>query len=253
MTQIALHLIRNATLKLRFGGCTLLVDPYLVAQHEGKTYGGRLRSPLAPLPMPVADILNDVDAVFVSHLHSDHFDEAAKRLLPRELPVLCAAPIADGIRASGFAHVTVIDGGLHWSGTALELTGGRHGPDEVLAEMGAVHGFIATCPDAPTLYWVGDSIWCPEVRAAIGRHRPNYIVVHACGAAWKGVGPLVMDAHHVEALLRHAPWATVVATHMDCVDHATVSRVQLAQHFRSLPALRRRLRIPADGETLVLG
>ncbi len=118
--------------------------------------------------------------------------------------------------------------------------------------MGEVHGFVASIPDAPSIYWVGDSIWCPEVRQTIDRHSPAYIVVHACGAHWNGNGPLVMDEHHVEALLRHAPRATVIATHLDCVDHATVSRAQLAQHFQDMPALRRRLCIPADGETVSL-
>ncbi|WP_407353632.1 MBL fold metallo-hydrolase [Luteimonas sp. R10] len=252
MTQIALQLIRSATLKLRLGARTLLIDPYLAAQHEGVSYGGRLRSPLAPLPLPVTEILAGVDAAFVSHLHSDHFDEAARRLLPPDMPILCAAALADDIRASGFRHVTAIETDTQWSGTGFELTGGRHGPDSVLAEMGEVHGFVASMADAPTLYWVGDSIWCPEVRTVVDRRRPAHVVVHACGATWRGSGSLVMDEHHVEALLRHAPWATVTATHLDCVDHATTSRARLARHFRSMPTLRRRLWIPADGETLAL-
>lgn len=252
MTAIRLQLIRNATLKLRFDDRTLLVDPYLAGQHEGRMYGTRQRSPLVPLPMPVAEILDGVDAVFVSHLHSDHFDDAARRILPRAMPILCAEAIAVEIRACGFSDVVAIGAKHRWFEVTFELTGGRHGPDSVLAEMGAVHGFVASMPGAPTLYWVGDSIWCPEVRAAVDRHRPAHIIVHACGATWHGAGPLVMDEHHVEALLRHAPHADVVATHLDCVDHATTSRAQLQRHFRRAPGLLQRLRIPADGEVLLL-
>jgi L-ascorbate metabolism protein UlaG (beta-lactamase superfamily) len=45
--------------------------------------------------VPVGELLRGVDAVFVSHLHSDHFDAAAQQLLPKDLPILCPAPIAE--------------------------------------------------------------------------------------------------------------------------------------------------------------
>lgn len=247
-----LQLIRSATVKIRTDdeGATLLVDPYLAARGEGRSYAGTLMSPLVELPLPVPELLADVDAVFVSHLHSDHFDDAAKTLLPKGLPLLCPAPIAAALRGFGFTAVTAIDDGIDWRGCRLTLTGGRHGPDEILEALGEVHGFVLEQPGAATLYWVGDSIWCAPVREALAKHAPDVVVAHACGATLRGAGPLVMDEAHVEALLRAAPQATVIATHLDTVDHATVSRAQLAAHFAGQPALQQRLRIPADGETL---
>jgi len=252
MGEPALHLqlLRSATLKIRAGAATLLVDPYLAEQGQGRSYAGVHTSPLVGLPMPVAELLADVDAVFVSHLHSDHFDDAAKALLPRALPLLCPAALAEPLRGFGFTDVTPIADGLDWRGWRLELTGGRHGPDEILEALGEVNGFVLRRPGAPTLYWIGDSIWCEPVLEALRKHAPDVIVAHACGATLRGVGPLVMDEAQVEALLRAAPQATVVATHLDAVDHATVSRAQLAAHFAHQPLLAQRLRIPADGETV---
>ena len=247
-----LQLIRSATVKISAAGTTLLVDPYLAAKAGGKSYAGTLTSPLVDLPMPLEELLRDVDAVFVSHLHSDHFDDKARQVLRRDLPLLCPAPIAEPLRAMGFSDVTAIVEQHVWRGWRLTLTGGRHGPDEVLPALGEVHGFVLQLAGAPTLYWVGDSIWCEPVREALERFSPDVVVAHACGATMGGVGPLVMDEAHVEALLRAAPRCTVIATHLDAVDHATVSRAQLAQHFDALPDLQRRLRIPVNGEVLSL-
>ncbi|MBX3621335.1 MAG: MBL fold metallo-hydrolase [Rhizobacter sp.] len=250
--RLQLQLVRNATLKLTLGSFTLLIDPYLAALHEGKSYGGVQRSPLVPLPMGLDVLLGDVDAVFVSHLHSDHFDDVAQRVLPRDTRLLCPAAIAGPIRTLGFSRVTPIDDTLEHAGLHLRTTPCRHGPDAVLADMGPVHGLLLADRSGPLLYWVGDSVWCPEVAGVIDQHAPPHLVVHACGATWHGQGPLVMDAPQVEAVLRHAPGARVVATHLDCVDHATVSRADLARHFEPLAGLRSRLTVPADGERLTL-
>ncbi|MFP3458551.1 MBL fold metallo-hydrolase, partial [Psychrobacter sp. SIMBA_152] len=72
--------IRNATVVLDYAGTRLLVDPYLAEQgaypgFEG-TANSHLRNPTAPLPMPVAEII-DADAVILTHVHPDHWDEAA--------------------------------------------------------------------------------------------------------------------------------------------------------------------------------
>lgn len=246
------QLIRSATVKITAAGATLLVDPYLAAKGGGKCYAGTLTSPLVELPLALSEVLNGVDAVFVSHLHSDHFDTAAQALLPKDMPMLCPASIAPRLREFGFGDVTAIDSALRWCGCTITLTGGRHGPDDEIVEaMGAVNGFVLAAPGEPTLYWAGDTIWCAEVQAEIERWRPDAIVVHACGATWRGRGPLVMDEAHVAAVLRAAPRAAVVATHLDVVDHATVTREQLRRWFeRCEPELARRLRVPADGEVL---
>lgn len=247
-----IQLIRSATVKISAGGATLLVDPYLAPKGGGKTYAGTLTSPLVELPLLLDELLHDVDAVFVSHLHSDHFDTRAQQVLRKDMPILCPAPIAASIRAMGFADVMAIEQRTQWRHWTLTLTGGRHGPNTVLAAMGDVHGFVLHVDSEPTLYWVGDSIWCAPVREAIERFDPVAVVVHACGATWRGLGPLVMDASQVEALLREAPRCSVIATHLDAVDHATVSRADLAQHFAPWPLLAQRLRVPHDGQVLDL-
>lgn len=246
------QLIRNATVKLRFPGFTMLVDPCLADPGVGRSYAGARTSPLVPLPLPIETLLADIDAIFVSHLHSDHFDDAARRHISRDMLMLCPQAIASELRKDGFKNVVGIADEYHVGGLTLKITGGRHGPDEVLADMGPVNGFLATLAGTRPIYWVGDSIWCPDVAAVIGDARPGTVIVHACGADWDGHAPLVMDEAMVEATLRAVPDGRVIATHMDCVDHATVSRASLRAHFTHLPHLAARLSIPEDGEVFAV-
>lgn len=246
-----LQLLRSATVKLHFADRVLLIDPWLAGKGEGRSYTGDRRSPLVDLPMPIERIIERVDAVLISHLHSDHFDDAARAVLSKRTPVLCSPRDAPAIAADGFQDVAGIVGQVGLGRVTVTLTGGEHGPPAVLDEMGAVSGFVFRASGEPTVYWVGDSILCDEVRRTITLHRPDVLVVHACGANWGPHAPLVMDAAMVAELLDLAPTATVVATHMDAVDHATVSRRDLRNFIdRAVPDAAARLKIPADGQTL---
>src|ERR1043166_1868448 len=46
-------------------------------------------NPLVELPEPPEALVARLDAVLVTHLHQDHFDDTARRLLPRDKPLLC--------------------------------------------------------------------------------------------------------------------------------------------------------------------
>ena len=189
-----IQLVRSATIRVSLAGTVLLIDPWLAARGEGRSYAGRVRSPLVDLPMPVEDVVDGIDAVLVSHLHSDHIDAAGAQAIPPGTPVLAPRRDVAGLRALGVANVVPVEGSATVGAIEIVLTPGRHGPDDVLPAMGEVSGFILRAPGEPSLYWVGDSILCDEVRAVIRSERPEVIVVHACGADWEGTAPLVMDA-----------------------------------------------------------
>nr|MDJ0757268.1 MBL fold metallo-hydrolase [Ardenticatenaceae bacterium] len=78
-----LQLIRNATLRIKYAGQTILIDPYLANKHTLPSYAGKSKNPLVDLPLPAAEVVAGVDLVIVSHLHGDHFDQAAQDLLPK--------------------------------------------------------------------------------------------------------------------------------------------------------------------------
>lgn len=245
-----IQLIRNATLRLAMAGRVFLIDPWLAAKGKGRSYAGTEISPLVDLPLTAEQVIAGIDAVVISHLHSDHFDDAARALLPKATPILCHSRIAWDIKAFGFTDVRAIDGSMSFDGVMIRTTDGLHGPPEVLDDMGPVSGFVFEAPEEPVLYWAGDTILCRDVRSAIEHHCPEIIVVHACGARWNGNGPLVMDAGMVAETIGIAGAAQVIATHLDAVDHATFTRASLRAALERVPGAQHLL-IPADGETLV--
>jgi L-ascorbate metabolism protein UlaG (beta-lactamase superfamily) len=244
-----IRLIRSATLTVELAGMRLLIDPWLAARGAGKSYSGRGPSPLVDLPCPVEELLEGIDAVLVSHLHSDHFDEVAQTRLARSIPIRCHTRDRDAIKAMGFEDVRAIGDAIRIGHVTIRTTDGRHGPPEVLEDMGEVSGFLISAPSEPTLYWAGDTILCPEVESVLAGERPGIVVIHGCGALWNGKGPLVMDAAMVMETLRLAGEAKVIVTHLDAVDHATVSRADILSAARTWPDSDR-LHVPRDGEVL---
>jgi L-ascorbate metabolism protein UlaG (beta-lactamase superfamily) len=244
-----LQLIRNATLKLRYGGRTILVDPDFGPLHSRRSFTGRSPNPMVELPLPIADILAAVDLVIVSHLHADHFDEVAKAALPKHLPLLCQLGDEGKIAEAGFESVTPLEHFLRIGSIVLKRHPAQHGTGAVIDKMGSVMGFSLEAPGEPTLYWCGDSVLHPPLREAVAATDPDVIVAHSCGARWDET-LIVMDAGQTLDLCEAAPRTTVVAAHMEALDHATVDRAALRQAAAARGIPPGRLLIPADGETI---
>ena len=65
----------------------------------------------------------------------------------------------------------------------------------------------------------------------------------------KGVGPILMGAEDVAMVHEAAPEARLVATHMEAVNHATLSRADL-RAFAKQRGFADLLEVPEDGETI---
>lgn len=248
-----LRLIRNATMVWDYGGQHILTDPLFADRFALTSYSGRARSPLVELPLPIDDILAGVELVLLSHLHSDHFDAMARERLSRDLPVYCQPADVPRLQSHSFTRVTPVESSLAWPAGTLTRIQGRHGVGPVEEDMGVSSGYALQAPGEPTVYWAGDSVLCDETRAAIERYHPDVIITHSCGATWPvddGHALIVMDAAQTRETSELAPWAQVVAIHLDSVDHATVSRADLRQAVAAA-GLENRILIPEDGEDLV--
>lgn len=247
-----IQLIRNATLRVEYGGRTFVVDPYLAAKHSLPSFTGKSPNPLVGLPCPPDEVIDGVELAVVSHLHTDHFDATAQRLLPKDVPVLCQPGDESAIEDKGFSNVRPVADTIDWQGITITRTPGQHGSDDVLKQMGHVSGFVFRAANEPTLYWAGDTIWCQPVADVIARTRPDVIVTHSSGAVWGDDVLIVMDAAQTVAVCRAAPDSVVIATHMEALDHGTVSRQDLRQYAQAQGIGPEQLLIPADGEKLSL-
>ncbi len=247
-----LELIRNATLKISYGGHVLLIDPYFAPRHSLPSFTGRSPNPMTELPRSIDDILQGVELVIVSHLHTDHFDAVAKERVPKTLPILCQPGDEGRIRDAGFTNVTPLAQSITWQELTITPRQGSHGVGPVVEKMGPVIGFTLEADGEPTVYWAGDTVLYPPVAETIREFSPDIIVTHSCGARWDG-DLIVMDDKQTLEVSRLAPQATIVATHMEALDHATVTRQDLRQTAEASGLDPSRLLIPADGETLNLG
>lgn len=206
---------------------------------------------MVPLPMAIAEILDGIDLVLVSHLHADHFDEVAKKVVPKRLPLICRPGDEATIRAAGFSDVRPLEGEIGLGSLTIRQQPAQHGTGAVLSLMGEVMGFTLEAPGEPKLYWCGDSVLYPPLSAAVAAAHPDVIVTHSSGAMWDGT-LIVMDAAQTLDLCEATPQATIIATHMEALDHGTVNREALRQAAEARGIAKERLHIPDDGETLVM-
>lgn len=76
--------------------------------------------------------------------------------------------------------------------------------------------------------------------------KPSIIITHSCGAVWGNNVPIVMDA---EDTCLAAPASTIIATHMESLDHTTITRECLRKYADANGIRSEKLLIPSDGET----
>ena len=138
---------------------------------------------------------------------------------------------------------------LAWRSTVITRTGGCHGTGDIGKRMAPVSGFVLKTPGEPTLYIAGDTIWCNEVRSTLALHAPDVIVVNAGEARFREGDPITMNASDVIATAQSAPNSTVIAVHMEAINHCGLQREDLRTQLRAL-GLEHRILIPKDGESL---
>lgn len=250
-------MIRHATLVVEIAGLRIMVDPMLGSAGTDPPIPNtpnQKPNPLVGLPFEdddLARLVQDVDAVLVTHTHADHWDEKAQVLIPADKPILCQpedeAKISDS--ESGFSNVFPVTSELDWNGLRFIRTGGQHGTGEVGARMAPVSGFVVLAEGPPSLYLAGDTVWCREVEEALLAHRPEVVVVNAGAAQFLEGGPITMTAEDVARVRRTAPEARVIAVHMDAINHCLLTKSGLEESLQA-QGLAGKVDIPADGETL---
>lgn len=257
---MTLQQIRNATIKLEYAGTTFLVDPMLARKgaypgFEG-TYNSHLRNPLVELPLPVSEVL-EADAIIVTHTHPDHWDEAAKAGVPKDMPIFAQdEEDAASIRKDGFSDVRVLSANTEFKGTRLTKTVAQHGTDQMYAMpplariLGKSTGVVFSHPGYKTTYVAGDTIWTGAVEDAIKQHQPDVIVLNTGYARITGVeGSIIMGKDDLWRAYHLAPKAKIIGSHMESVNHMTQSRKDLRDFIAEKAMDPQRVLVPADGES----
>src|SRR5690606_29441925 len=96
----------------------------------------------------------------------------------------------------------------------------------------------------------GDTIWRDEVDQALTQYSPHVVVLNAGYAQLSGFdGAIIMGKDDVLRAVQAAPNATVVAVHLDAINHMALSREELSE-FVQKSGIQERVEIPQDGALL---
>ncbi|MBE5103389.1 MBL fold metallo-hydrolase [Priestia aryabhattai] len=245
--------IRNATILVEYANKKFLIDPMLAEKGTYPPFPNSPRqgqnNPLVSLPTSVENIIEGIDAVIVTHLHLDHFDEAAQRILPKDIKMFVQnEEDATEVKNAGFQNVEVLQEDTVFEGIQLIKTKGEHGRGEILKLAGLVCGVVFKHQSEKPLYVAGDTVWYDEIQKTIDTHRPEIIVVNGGDNQFFEGGSLIMGKEDIYEVYKAAPDAKIIVVHMEAVNHWNLSREEL-NSFINEKEMSSTVLVPDDGES----
>lgn len=219
--------IQHTTLLLHFAGKTLLIDPVLNSGAQ------------TSLSVPMREILQ-ADAVIITSTHPEHFDETAKNVLPKSIPVFVPDVMAlESLKSAGFTNITIMEKETPLDNIAFSRTPLSGNPAGVLIEH----------PSEKTLFVTGDSVWNDGFLDAIHTLQPraiaiNFGIISAQSAA--AFGKESLSKIHTAY-----PKATLITCHTDAFRKYGLTQEVLRQ-FAVEHGLTKKFLIPEDGRDYYL-
>jgi L-ascorbate metabolism protein UlaG (beta-lactamase superfamily) len=250
--------IRNATVKINYGGKVFLVDPMFAPKDAYKGFEGTLNShlnwPRVELPFSKNEILKDVDAVIITHTHLDHLDETAIKAIPKDILMFSQDEKDKAyLEKSGFKNVKIMTKNSSFGDVKLSIIGGLHGSQELVFKykelLGKVSGVVFSAKNEKTIYLAGDTVFNKDVEDVIKNYNPEIIILNSGDAQLGDGSSILMTKEEVLATHKVAPKAKIIAVHMEAVNHSALSRYELKEYSKQ-KGMEDFVFIPKDGESL---
>lgn len=241
-------LYRHATFILNIDNKRILVDPMfgnMGSYSSVKLSSNKLMNPLVDFPVDFKDLIN-VDGVIITHNHFDHFDDVAKRVLPKDIPLLCQPSDYKAINELGFSNVTKVKDKDSWLGINITRFKGTHGGGIFNLLLGKSSSYLLEYMNYK-IFITGDTLLTSTQRKVLEDFNPDYVIAYSGGANIKLGGKLTMGIDDILSISGLLPQTKIIAIHMDSINHCSDTRTKLK---KSLSNSHSNIVIPMDYETL---
>ena len=261
-TEIIFHHIRNCTTKITYTSLNILIDPFFAPKGHYPGFelcptleGKKTRTPLVDLPIPIDEIIKDLECILITHMHYDHWDDYTAKFIPKYIPIFVQnAADKKKVLNQGFTDVRVLGINTPFKGITITKTGCQHGSDEMLSipamaeRCGDCMGFVFKAPGQKSIYFAGDTIWHEYVEIALQKHKPDIIVLNAPQGVYDGFkGTTMMNPEDVKKCYEMCKEAKIIPVHMNSYCH-TLCTIEKMKKYVEENKMQDRVIVPCDGE-----
>jgi len=253
----SIFFIGNATVLIRYAGFTILTDPNFLHAGDHVHLGYGLTSKRTTNPAIEIEDLPPLDFVLLSHLHGDHFDRVAERILNKATPIVSTRHATSYLGKVGFTRthalktwetLDVTKGGAKVRLTAMP---GTHGPGPLGAVLPPVMGTMLEFGDGEThlrMYISGDTLIHDRLRE-IPRRFPDVdlALLHLGGTRVLGI-MVTMDAEQGVEVMRIVGPHTAIPIHYNDYE-AFKSPLEDFKRAVSMAGLEDRVHYLSHGDT----
>jgi L-ascorbate metabolism protein UlaG (beta-lactamase superfamily) len=229
--DVTMTFVGNATMLLRIGGFTLLTDPSFLHRGQRAYLGKGLWTKRLTDPALQPGELPTLDAVLLSHMHGDHWDDIATDGLDKATPVVTTQAAAKALTRKGFAATSDLrpwqQHVLSAGDEELRITSvpGVHGPGLLAKVLPPVMGSVLELVRSGEVAWrgyiSGDTLYRPFLGEVLERCGPLDVLVPHLGGT-KALGLTVtMDARQGADLVELLKPPVTVPVHFDDYDRFT--------------------------------
>ncbi len=225
--------VRHATSLLTYADSKILIDPLFADKEEYPPIPltpNKRKNPLVALSTPIETLL-DIDMVLSTHAHLDHFDEKAKKLLNKNLDLICQSTDDETYKSNGFINIIPVENTLTHRNISIIRVNAQHGSGATEKLMGPSSGYILSSEDEPTIYVTGDTIFNTSIKQNIEKYNPDILIINAGSPKFLNSARIVMNIMDIEETMKIDPQLKFIIVHLDTFNHCIETREDVREYF----------------------